>query len=141
MAFNTTISNARAIVACDGLVDALDAGAGPATVQIRTGTQPAGPDTAATGTLLATLTFSDPAFGAAVDAAPGAIATANAITDDTSADATGTAGYFRVLDSDSLAITDGECGTSGSDMNFNTLAIEIGANVSITDWTITMPES
>ena len=141
MALYTRLSNARAIGAADGLVDAIDAGAGAGTVQIRTGTQPADPDTTATGTLLATLTFSDPAFGAAVDAAPGAIATANAITDDTSADATGTAGYFRVLDSDSLAITDGECGTSGADMNFNTTSIESGANVSITAWTITMPES
>lgn len=141
MALNTRISNASAIAACNAVVDLLDAGAGAATIQIRTGAQPADPDTAASGTLLATLTCSDPAFGNAADAAPGAIATANAITDDTSADATGTAGYFRALDSDSNAIIDGEVGTSGADMNLNTVSITSGATVSVTSWTVTMPET
>jgi hypothetical protein len=39
--------------------------------------------------------LSNPAFGASTDANPGALATANAITDDSSADNTGTAGWFR----------------------------------------------
>ena len=40
-------------------------------------------------------------------------ATANSVTDDSSADATGTAGWFRVYDSTGLEVMDGECGTSG----------------------------
>ena len=82
--------------ACDAIVDLIDAGAGAGTLVIRTGTQPANPQTAATGTTLATLTFSDPAFG---NSAAG-VATANAITSDTNVDATGTAGWARVYDSD-----------------------------------------
>lgn len=141
MANNFKISNAVAILACDALVDSIDAGAGAGTIQIRSGSQPADPDTAASGTLLATLTFSDPAFGAAADAAPGATATASAITADSSADATGTAGYFRVLDSDSNVICDGEIGTSGADLNLNTTSITSGDNVAISSFTITIPES
>lgn len=141
MATNTRISNAAAIAACDAIVDLLDAGAGAGYIEIRTGAQPADPDTAASGTLLATLTCSDPAFGAAADAAPGATATASSITDDSSADATGTAGYFRAYDSDDNAIIDGEVGTSGADMNLNSVSISSGATVSVTSWTVTMPES
>ena len=141
MALNTRMSNAVAKAACDAIVDLIDGGAGAGTVKIYTGAQPADPDTAASGTLLATLTCSDPAFGAAADGAPGGVATANSVTDDTSADATGTAGWFRVLDSNSLPILDGEVGTSGADMNLNSVAITSGATVSITSWTVTMPES
>lgn len=141
MALNTRISNAAAKAACDAIVDLIDGGAGAGYVEIRTGSQPADPDAAATGTLLGTLTCTDPAFGAAADATPGGEATAAAITDDSSADATGTAGYFRAYDSNSVAILDGECGTSGADMNLNTLSITIGGTISITAWTVKMPES
>jgi len=141
MATNTRLSNAAAKAACDAVVDLIDGGATAGYVEIRTGAQPADPDTAATGTLLATLTCSDPAFGAAADGAPGGVATANAVTDDSSADATGTAGWFRVYDSNAVAIFDGECGTSGADMNFNSVEISSGAAVSITSWTYTHPET
>ena len=96
MATNTRISNECAILACDAVVDNLDEGTSNAVIQGRTGTQPADPDTAVTGTLLFTLPCSDPAFGNASDAAPGGQATASAVTDDSSADATDTLGYCRV---------------------------------------------
>ena len=48
----------------DGVVDLVDAGAGAGTLKIYTGTQVATGDTAEAGTLLATVTFADPAFGA-----------------------------------------------------------------------------
>lgn len=137
MANNTKISNAAAIAACNAIVDLLDGG----TVKIYTGAQPADPDTTASGTLLATLTLGSPAFGNAADAAPGATATANSITGDSSADATGTAGWFRALTSGAAAVIDGECGTSGADMNLNSVSIVSGASVDITSWTVTMPES
>lgn len=140
MSFN--INNALAIIAANAVVDAVDNGALAGTIQIRTGAPPATVDLVDTGTLLGTLTFSDPAFGAAVDANPGAIATANAITDDTSADATGTAGYFRVFDSDAVGIFQGTIGVTGSGdpLELNSVAITIGSAISITSFTVTMPE-
>lgn len=135
------ISNAGAIAACNALVDLLDAGAGAAYIEIRTGTQPATVETAATGTLLATLTCSDPAFGNAADENPGAKATANAIASDTSADATGVAGWFRAYDSNNVAIIDGTCGTTGTDMILDDDNITIGGVVACTSWTVTMPEA
>jgi hypothetical protein len=145
-ALNTRISNEVAILMCDAAVDNLDEGTGAAVVQGRTGAQPADPDTVATGTLLFTLVCSDPAFGAAVDANPGGRATAGAITDDASADATGTLGYCRASASNDGATPlddhiDGEGGTSGADFNFNTVSIVAGATVSMSSWTVTQPES
>ena len=142
MALATRISNVAAKAACDAIVDLLDAGAGPGIVRIYDGTQATDPDTAVGAqTLLAELTCSDPAFGAAVDAAPGGRATANAVTSDPSANATGTASWFRALDSNGVARWDGSVGTSGCDMNINSVSITSGAAVSITSWTVTMPET
>ncbi len=142
MANNTKISNAAAKAACDAIVDLLDGGAGAGTVKIYTGSQPADPDTAVGGqTLLATLTLSDPAFGNAADANPGGIATANAITGDSSADATGTAAWFRAADSNGVAVIDGSVGTSSADLVLGSVAIQAGVQVNITSWTVTVPES
>lgn len=137
------ISNAAALAACDAIVDLVDGGAGAGKVRIYSGSQPTDPDTAATGTLLAELTMSDPAFGAAADDTPGGIATAASITDDSSANATGTAGYFRIVDSDDNAIVDGSVtGTGGGgDMELSTTSITSGDTVSVTSLTLTMPES
>lgn len=145
-ATNTRISNEVAILMCDAAVDNLDEGTGAAVVQGRSGAQPADPDTTVTGTLLFTLVCFDPAFGAASDAAPGATATANTVTADSSADATATVGYCRASATNDGATPlddhiDGEAGTSGADFNFNTTAIVSGANVELTSWTVTMPES
>jgi len=76
----------------------LDNGLGPAfdggnaRINIYTGTQPASANDAATGTLLGTLTPSSDVFG---NASNGTI-TANSISSDTSADASGTPGWARV---------------------------------------------
>lgn len=142
MAKNTTIANAGAIAACDGVVDRLDAGTGPGKLRIYDAPQPANPDVAvSTQVLLAELTLSDPAFGDAVDADPGGQATANAITDDTSANATGTAAWFRAVDSNDVGVIDGTVGTSDSDLNLNTINIVAGATVSVSSWLVTMPET
>jgi hypothetical protein len=125
--------------AADGVVDLLDAGSGPGTIQIRTGAKPATPNTAASGTLLGTLTFSDPAFGAASNG----VATANAITSDNVADASGTAGYFRALDSNGAAVFDGTIGLTGSgaDLIMNDVAIVAGGIIAISALTYTQPVS
>jgi hypothetical protein len=142
MAYATRLSNAAAILMCDALVDKIDVGSGTACIKIYDGTQPANPDVAvSTQTLLATLNLANPAFGAAVDANPGGRATANSITDDSSADATSTATWFRCLNRNGDAVIDGTVGTTGCDMNLNSAAITTGAAVSVTAWTVTVPET
>lgn len=122
---------------CDALVDRIDAGAGAGTIQVRSGTRPTTANDAATGTLLATLTFSDPAFGAANTSG---VATASAITQDSSADATGTASWARVLDSNAATVMDITVGTSGAELNLDSVSIVAGGTVSVTSFTVTMPD-
>ena len=70
--------------------------------------------------------------------ASGGVLTLNAIADDSSADATGTATWFRIVQSDGTThVLDGDVGTSGSDLNLNSVAITAGGTVSITSFTIT----
>lgn len=123
------------------LKTAIDAGTG-AIIQIRTGAAP-GPDNAATGTLLAELAMSATAFGAVTDANPHAQMVAAAITDDAAADATGTAGHWRILtQAAGAAVMEGTCGiaASGADMIFDSVDITAGSRVSITSFTITQRE-
>lgn len=134
--------NAGIRAALDSLVDRVDAGAGAGKVRIYSGSVPTDADTAlGAQVLLAELIMSDPAFGAAVDSSPGATATANAIANDASADATGTATFFRILDSDNNVVAQGAVGTSGAELNLNTVSINIGVIVSITSMTASMAES
>lgn len=125
---------------CDALVDAVDGGSGAGTCEIRTGSPPATPATADSGTLLATCTFSDPAFGAATSADP-SVATASSITSDTNADASGDAAHFRVKDSNGVVIFQGTAGESGDtpDMVFNEKSILAGGTVSISSMTVQIP--
>ncbi|MCU7840863.1 MAG: hypothetical protein KZQ94_15975 [Candidatus Thiodiazotropha sp. (ex Troendleina suluensis)] len=134
---NVRLANASQQAAMDAVVDLIDGGAGAGTIQIRSGTQPTDANSAATGTLLATLTFSDPGFGATNTSG---VATASAISDDTSADATGTATWARVLDSNSAVIFDCDVGTSGATLNLNTVSITAGGTVAITSFTMTHPD-
>lgn len=131
------LTNAVRTLMADAAVDSIDAGASAGTIEIRTGSQPTNADDADTGTLLATLTFSDPAFGGASNG----VATASSITQDSSADATGTAGYFVVKDSDGTKKFTGAISTSGSDMNLVTTSITAGQPVQITSFTFTVPAS
>lgn len=120
----------------DTLRTAMDAGAGAATCKIYTGTQPANADTGLSGnTLLGTLTFTDPA-------APGASSgtlTFSAITQDSSADATGTATWARIADSTGTTIFDCDAGTSGTTIILNTASIVAGGPISITSATLSIP--
>ena len=114
-------------------------------IKIYSGSQPAGGNSSLTGTLLSTLTFGATAFGTpAASGAEGSrvvTATANSITSDTSAAATGTAGYFVLEKSDgTTVIAMGSVATSGADLNLNTTSIVTGATVSITSLTITQTE-
>lgn len=135
---NVRLSDASIQAAMDAVVDAIDAGAGAGTIKIYTGTQPANADVAiSTQTLLATLTFSDPAFGATNSSG---VATANAITSDSSADATGTATWARIADSNGNTIFDCDVGTSAATIVLNSVAITTGGTVSISSFTMTHPD-
>jgi len=138
MALATRITNAAAIAACNAITALIGSGA---KLRIYSGTQPVNADTGLSGnTLLAELALSATPFGAAVDNTDKATATANAVTADSSADAAGTATWFRVVTSGGTTIWDGSVGTTGADMNLNSVSITLDANVSISGWTFTMPE-
>lgn len=115
----------------DDITADLDAGTGAALLRLYDGTRPA--TGGAATTLLAELTFSATSF----PAASGGSMSANAISDDLNADASGTTTWFRCVDSDSNQVIDGDCGTSGSDINFNTVVISAGAIVSVTSFQLT----
>lgn len=141
MAADFIITNAVAILGLDAIVDSFDTGTA-AVINIYDSTVPADADTAlGAQVLLAQLTMDATAFGAAADNNPNAIATAAAITDDSSANATGTATFFRVLTQDGGTVRcQGTVGTSSADLILNTVSITSGSTVSITAFTITLPE-
>ncbi len=144
-ALKTNVSIAFAQAGIDASVDLLDEGSLGGVIQGWTGAQPVDPNAADVGTILFSLTLTTTAFGASTDAAPGALATAAAITQDSAADNTGTVLYCRgssssVADTVLNSHIDGEAGTTGADFNFNTVAIVSGATVDMTGWTITQPQ-
>lgn len=100
-------------------------------LRIYAGVRPATGGTATT--LLSEHTLGTP-FAPAASAgvlSPGLPANVNA-------SATGTAAWFRVLKADGTTIClDGTVGTTGQDLNLNTLSIVSGAAVAITSWTVT----
>lgn len=127
MAINN-IQTALRNTLCDAFVDTIDTDSPPGLIEIYT---------AAFAALLATLTFSNPAYGASSSGT----AEENSITDDASADNTGTAAVFRVTTGAPNTLFEGTVGTSGADINFNSVAFVAGDTVSITDLPITMPAS
>lgn len=135
MALNPQLSN----TAANAAVDAVTALANTGYLRIYDGSQPANANTAVgSQVLLAELRFGSTAFAAAV----AGVAAANTITDDSSANATGTATWYRVLKSDGTTVLfDGSVGTSGANMNLGSTAINVGQPVGITSFTYTQPES
>lgn len=123
----------------DEITALIDAGTGAGTLRIYEGTAPADADTALAGgganDLIAQLTMSDPSAGAAASD----VWTANSITDDTAADITSTATFFRVLDSDANVVLQGTVGldTGTFDLELNDTAITINDNVAVSAFTIT----
>lgn len=130
------LPNATRSAMCDALVDRFDLGTGAGTIQIRSGTQPTTANDTATGTLLATITLADPAFGSASNG----VAT---LTDPAAVNAvaTGTATWFRGLDSAGATVADGDVTATGGGggIELATTSITSGLSVDITGGTITMP--
>lgn len=138
LGFKVSVSACEAMA--NALVDLIDGGAGAGTLAIRTGAPPTNPGDADSGTLLGTLTFSDPAFGAATSAAP-SVATASAITSDTNADASGDAGHFRVKDSNGVVIFQGTAGEAADtcDMTFDEKSIVATGTLACSSFTVSVP--
>jgi hypothetical protein len=104
-----------------------------ALLRIYDGSQPATGGSATT--LLAELTCNASQFAGASSSA---VLTLSAITSDSSANATGTATWFRIVKSDGTThVMDGTVGTSGADLNLNTVSIVSGATVAVSSFTIT----
>lgn len=130
-----TLSNAAANNVLTAINDLFNGGAGAATIKIYNGTKPAGPDTAVSSqTLLATLTASDPAGSVATRAL-----TFGSVTQDSAADATGTASWARIADSDGVAVADIDVSSTGGSgfLQLNTTSIVIGGPVLISSFIIT----
>ncbi len=142
MAANPMVSMLSARAGLDALLAKLNTGGTAGSIKIFSGAMPATCETADSGTKLAQLTLSTTAFPASVDSTTTglATATANAITSDTNAAATGTAGYFRAYDSAGVCIVQGTVGTSAADMILNTVSISSGSTVAITSWVVTLPD-
>ncbi len=117
------------------LLDALTNEANSGKLRIYSGTRPTNADTALSGnTLLAELTMNATSAGSAASG----VWTANAITSDSSADATGTASFARLVQSDgTTAFVDLSVGTSGTEVILNTVSIVATAVISCSAMTIT----
>ena len=154
MASQTEISYALAAGMLDNAINSiLEEGTSGAIINIYAGTIPADCEaTLGAATLLGTcpMTSGTP-FGAAANQNPNARITAATITDDSSADTTGTAAFFRVY-SCNTSQTDanklnchiqGSAGVSGDtpDMTLDDKNIVVGGTISITAYTIDMPEA
>jgi hypothetical protein len=140
MANAPSITTAARSVAADAVVDLVDAGTPPGLLRIYSGTPPADVNAALSGnTLLAELTFSTTAFGAAASG----VATAAAITSDSSANATGTATFFRVVNAAGTAIMQGTAGEAADncDMTLSDKTITSGQGVLISSFTYTQSGS
>jgi hypothetical protein len=124
LAYSSTVRNAM----LDAITSAIGASG---LLRIYDGTRPASGGTATT--LLAQLALS----ATSAPAASGGVLTFNTITQDSSADATGTATWFRVTTSGGTFVIDGSVGTSGSDLNLTTTSITITQPVSVTSFVIT----
>jgi hypothetical protein len=129
------VNNAVANSFATAVLAALDAGSGPSVIKFYTGAQPAGPNTAITSqTLLGTLTCSDPS-----GTISGRVLTLSTVTEDSSADATGTCTWARHEDSDGNAVADYSVTATGGggDIELNTVNIVTGGPIQITGGTIT----
>jgi hypothetical protein len=114
-------------------LNAFDSGAA-CTIEIRTGTRPAGPGTTATGTLMATVALGDPSF----TESGGVLTIVNPAP--VTAVATGTATWARLL-RDTTAVMDFRVTATGGggDITLATTSITTGLSVDVTGGTLTVP--
>jgi hypothetical protein len=138
-----TLSNPLRMAALDsGIATQFDT---TGVLEIRSGTRPGAAGTAPAGTLLASITLPADAFAAA--ASPGTI-TKNGTWQDTSADATGTASWFRMKLSADAGTTnttdkrmDGDITLTGGggDMTIDNTSIAAAQSVTVNTFVLTQP--
>jgi len=135
MALNTKISDATANASADAACALANSG----KLRIYSGAQPVDANTAiGAQVLLAELVMDSTAFGAA----SAGVATANTITGEDDAPATGVASWFRMFKSDgTTALWDGSVGTSGCDLNLPTTSIAEHDTVDVTGYVYGQPEA
>jgi len=128
LGFATTLRTARA----SQIVAAIDAGAGAGKLRLYNGTRPA--TGGAVTTLLAELTFSDPC-----GTVTNGVLTFSAIASDTSANNTGTATWFRIVDSTGAFVLDGTITVTGGggDITMTSTSIQAGVTVDATSLVFT----
>lgn len=123
------------IAARNAALDAIETaiGASP-TLEIRSGTVPANAAAADTGTVLATLALPADWLAAASNGSK----VLSGTWQDLSADATGTAGHFRVKQGATTHIQGTVTATgAGGDMTLDNTSIAAGQQITITAFTIT----
>jgi len=112
-------------------LDEITARAGAsALLKIFSGTRPAtgGAETTKLSEQVCNATFAPAASGGAL--------TLNAIADDASADATGTASWFRIESAAAAHAMDGDVAVSGADLNFDSINFVAGGVVAVTSFVI-----
>lgn len=116
----------------DAISALVNAGPGPGLLRIYSGAQPATPNTTASGTLLAEVELADPAFGAS------SAGTATGTDPDAVVGlASGTAGWWRIVDSTGAAVMDGSA--SDGSLVLSTNSIVTGVPFDITAISHTTP--
>jgi hypothetical protein len=128
----TTARNSLATV----LINAIDAGGAGGGLKIYSGTQPASPSVAPTGTILSEHTLSYPC-----GTATSGVLVFDGITDDNFANATGVATWARFFDSTGAAVADCSVSvsTGSGDIKMNTVNIVENGPVRFTSLQWTMP--
>ncbi len=125
-----TLETVARNAACNAVVELVDAGEAAGVLEIKTS---AGTSALGNGEV-ATLTFADPAFGAAATG----VATAGTITADSSA-VGGTAAKAYFYDSDETPILSCSVGTAATDIVLSSVTVNEGDTVSVSSLTVTMP--
>jgi hypothetical protein len=119
------------------IIDKLDAGLAAGMLKIYDGVQPTGPDTPITSqNVLADHNLSYPCGVAA-----NGVLTFSAISEDSFANATGTAVWARLFDSNGLPVADASITQvgGGGDLQMNTVNIVINGPIRFTSLQWTMP--
>lgn len=115
------------------LLDGIDSVFNAGTLEIRTGAAP-GAGSAASGTVLVTITLPADAFAAA----SGGTKAKSGTWQDLSADASGTAGHFRLLNAGGTRVLEGTVTLTGGggDMTLDNTNIAVGQQVTVTTFTL-----
>jgi len=125
-------------------------------MRIYSGPQPASADAAETGTLLVEITIGAGAFSAGsptnglnfdpATVAAGILSKSASETWQGTASATGTAGWFRIYGnayvtgaSTTAVRVDGQCNTSGAQLNMSSLSVTASGTVTVDSFSVTLP--